>query len=386
MGAIVREKIKGSGEFWVFVNFQGNRRAKKVGDQKKAERAAKHINAKIELGLYNPKTTNQPKPSEVFTVAEYTCITIDRRYPEQKYQATNSRYKSIVKKDFRGEFGAKPVNEVAPIDIWNLLERLNLDNRTPRSIALTRTVLNLCFSMAVLEKLIEENPMRQLPRKSKQSHSSIDIDKPFAINPLTEEQMVKFTDAAMKDSPTMYGPMFLCGFRTGMRLGELLSMQWSHIDWDRGVISVYQSFGRFGLGLTKTRKTREIDMSRQLHVVLADLFLIRQREAVEAGKDMPESIIFHSKGHYRSQNATRKAFKKVLKLAGLPKKRVHDMRHTYASVLLSKGASINYIKDQLGHTKISMTSDLYSRFIPGTNREMVSLLDHPLDSVRIEKP
>lgn len=190
--------------------------------------------------------------------------------------------------------------------------------------------------------------------------------------------MIKFINEAVEYSPNMYGPLFLTGFRTGMRLGELLSMRWEHIDWDRGVISVYQSYGRHGLGKTKTRKAREVDMSKQLHAALADLLKIREHEAKEAGKRSHEPIIFHSKGKYRSQNATRKAFKKVLTLAGLPKKRVHDMRHTYASVLLSKGASINYIKDQLGHKKISMTSDLYGRFIPGTNRNMVSLLDHPV--------
>ena len=62
----------------------------------------------------------------------------------------------------------------------------------------------------------------------------------------------------------------------------------------------------------------------------------------------------------------------------MPDKRVHDMRHTFASVLLSKGGSLAYIKAQLGHSKLSTTSDLYARFIPGTNRGMVTLLDSPI--------
>jgi integrase len=380
MGAIAREKIKGSGEYYVFINFQGKRRAKFIGNVDKAEKAAKYINAKIELGIYDMKPAGQPKPSEILSVKEYALITIEERYPEKTHIATNSRYKSVVKKDFRGKFGDTPIDEVEPIQIWKLLQGLSFENRTPRSMALTRTVLSLCFSMAVMEKIIPENPMNDLPKKKKSSNSSIDIDKPYEINPFTEDQMIKFIDTAMEYSPTMYGPMFLCGFRTGMRLGEILSMQWSHIDWDRGVISVYQSFGRFGLGQTKTRKTREVDMSIQLHEVLAELLLIRKHEAEKSGKKTHESIIFHSKGGYRSQNATRKAFKKVLALADLPKKRVHDMRHSFASILLSKGASIYYIKDQLGHKKISMTSDMYGRFIPGTNRTMVSILDHPLNS------
>lgn len=67
----------------------------------------------------------------------------------------------------------------------------------------------------------------------------------------------------------------------------------------------------------------------------------------------------------------------MLKEAGLPAIRVHDMRHTYANLLISKGADLAYVKDQLGHASIKTTSDIYGHLIPGSQRHLVNSLDGP---------
>ena len=170
-------------------------------------------------------------------------------------------------------------------------------------------------------------------------------ESPDKVNPYTEDEMILFIDAAMDYSPEVYGPLFLCGFRTGMRLGELLALRWEHIDWELGVIRVYRGYRRAKLGKTKTRNYHVVEMSSQLHTVLHELYTSRDAEAEAKGAEL-QQIIFHCKGRYRSQNTVRKAFKKVIKITGLPDRRVHDMRHTFASVLLSKGGSLAYIKAQ----------------------------------------
>jgi integrase len=68
-------------------------------------------------------------------------------------------------------------------------------------------------------------------------------------------------------------------------------------------------------------------------------------------------------------------FKRLLAKAGLREIRVHDIRHTFASLLLSKGASVVYVKEQLGHSSIQMTVDIYGHLIPGSNRHLVNGLD-----------
>ncbi|MDW7771252.1 MAG: tyrosine-type recombinase/integrase, partial [Desulfobulbaceae bacterium] len=64
------------------------------------------------------------------------------------------------------------------------------------------------------------------------------------------------------------------------------------------------------------------------------------------------------------------------KKAGLRNIRFHDIRHTYASLLLSNGESPQYVKEQMGHHSIQITVDIYGHMIPSSNRDAVNLLDH----------
>ncbi len=79
-----------------------------------------------------------------------------------------------------------------------------------------------------------------------------------------------------------------------------------------------------------------------------------------------------------AQNSVRNIRKRILRKAGLRDIRFHDIRHTYASLLLSDGQSPVYVKEQLGHSSIQITVDIYGHLIPSSNREAVNRLDtHP---------
>ena len=74
-------------------------------------------------------------------------------------------------------------------------------------------------------------------------------------------------------------------------------------------------------------------------------------------------------------NLRKRQFYKCLDKAGLRRIRFHDLRHTYASLLLAQGESLVYVKDQLGHSNISITVDTYGHMVPGENRDAVDKLD-----------
>lgn len=132
------------------------------------------------------------------------------------------------------------------------------------------------------------------------------------------------------------------------------------------------------MGPTKTGKTRRVDMSDNLSEALRTIYIERNKEALRKGKGKIEEAIFQHNGIPTAQNTVRYIFKRVLKAAGLREMRVHDLRHTYASLLLSDGASPVYVKEQLGHTSIQMTVDIYGHLIPSANRDAVNRLDtHP---------
>jgi len=82
------------------------------------------------------------------------------------------------------------------------------------------------------------------------------------------------------------------------------------------------------------------------------------------------------------QNYIRRIFKRVLFRAGIRNMRLHSIRHSYASQLLSEGVSPVYVKEQLGHSSIQMTVDIYGRWIPNQNRDAVNSLDKNKDTVQ----
>lgn len=160
-----------------------------------------------------------------------------------------------------------------------------------------------------------------------------------------------------------------------MRLGELLGLHWRDVDWNGKFIEVRRSYKIGRLGPTKTGKSRRVDVSDQLMAALKDLYLRRQKETMAQGRGEVVAAIFHRDGKQIEQNFIRRIFKRILIKAGIREIRFHDIRHTYASLLLSNGESPVYVKEQLGHTSIQMTVDIYGHLIPGSNRQAVNRLD-----------
>ncbi|MGD9733191.1 MAG: tyrosine-type recombinase/integrase [Desulfamplus sp.] len=165
--------------------------------------------------------------------------------------------------------------------------------------------------------------------------------------------------------------------RTGMRIGEVTALQWDDIDFDKRFIHVQRTFSRGKLGTPKNGKDRMVDMSKQLSKVLADLKVQRNNEAIEKGwKNFPKWLFVNQIGSYLDiHNWRSRVFYKVLEKAGFKKIRIHDLRHTYASLLIEAGESLTYIRDQLGHHSISFTVDIYGHLTPGGNKAAVDSLD-----------
>ncbi|MEA2063450.1 MAG: site-specific integrase, partial [Gemmatimonadota bacterium] len=158
-------------------------------------------------------------------------------------------------------------------------------------------------------------------------------------------------------------------------LGELLGLQWGDIDWNGGFVQVQRSFKNQQMSETKTGRTRRVDMSDQLIEVLQRLYTDRKKEALKSGRGEVIELIFHKSGEPIAQNSIRNVWKRILRKAGLRDMRFHDIRHTFASQLLSNGQSPVYVKEQLGHSSIQITVDIYGHLIPSSNREAVNQLD-----------
>jgi len=147
------------------------------------------------------------------------------------------------------------------------------------------------------------------------------------------------------------------------------------LDFNSRFIVVRRSYRRGRFTPPKNGKERRVDMSDQLASELAGLRARAQRGALKRGEPVPELVFCREGGEVVEQNYIRRVFKRVLKKASLREIRLHDLRHTFASLLIGQGESLAYVKEQMGHHSIEMTVDTYGHLIPGSNREAVNRLD-----------
>jgi integrase len=134
-------------------------------------------------------------------------------------------------------------------------------------------------------------------------------------------------------------PFVLCGFRTGLRLGELLGLQWGDVDWRKGFIHVQRGWVRGAWTTPKNGRDRTVDMSQQLRTELR-LWRRRQREnCLRRGLPSPDLVFPSDERTPLDDSNARKAFDAVVKKADLRHRSPHAMRHTFVSLLLQNGES-----------------------------------------------
>ena len=129
---------------------------------------------------------------------------------------------------------------------------------------------------------------------------------------------------------------------------------------------------------TKSKKARRVDLSRELRRSLLDLRDKRLLAAYLEGKDdIYGELVFRTPQGtiVDPDNLYHRVFLPVLAKAGIRRIRLHDLRHSFGSLLLQNGASIVYVKEQMGHSAIQVTVDIYGHLIPGANLSFVDRLD-----------
>ncbi len=376
MGVKVRERPKGSGTWWVFIDHQSKRKAKKIGrDKRLALDVAKKIEAKLVLGHFKMEDEEGRAP----TVGELSRTWMSVTIPATCKSATILDYRAVLKHHVLPVFDKTPVNEVDRFKVKNfLLAKINA-GYAQSTVTHMKNALSGILNMAVDAGHIQFNPAQRLGKifKGKPLRDGIDA--------LTQEELSTLLETFQRHFAEHY-PLTLTLARTGMRYGEALALQWGDIDFNGRFIRVSRGFSRGRLEETpKSGKARPVDMSKQLAHVLQGLLVTRKKETLARGwKEVPQWVFVSETGTPIDQyNWRRRVFYKALSKAGIRHIRIHDLRHTYASLLLQAGESLTYIRDQLGHASIKMTVDIYGHMAPGGNRDAVDRLDDEIFTATI---
>ena len=361
MAVTVRQKRKGKGNPWhVFVHQNGKIRSKKVGEKRIAEAVASKLRKKLVMGQLNLRENLCP---------EFTAYA--EHYVEDYAKTACKRntwrgYESIIRLHLAPAWKGKNLDQIKRADVKKLLLQKQQAGYSPKTVDNIKVLISGIFTQACEEELLQVNPALKLGKYIKRQ------DHKKHINPLTKEQAAKFLATAQREAPEHY-PLLLCAFRTGMRLGELLALAWEDIDFEANLIKVQRSYSHGHFSTPKSHKRRFVDMSNQLKQTLLGH---RRRLLQKYNDELPELVFPNRNGKVLcGDNFRRRAFRKLLEKADVPGIRIHDIRHTFASLLLSQGEPLNYVKDQLGHASIQTTVDVYGHIVPGSNRNAVNRLD-----------
>jgi integrase len=267
--------------------------------------------------------------------------------------------------------GHLPLSEIKRYMVIDLIRELRKKNLSRNSIRLVYATLRVILNNAVDDELIVTNPGLKVGRFVKGK-----VQAGASITALTREDLHIFLQTIKEKFPPYY-PLFLTFARTGLRLGEALGLQWQDINFDERVIYVRRTLGLYGIDVPKNGKSRRVDMSKQLASVLIENLQATTIEASKRGWKEPSPWVFCSSygTPLDPNNLRRRVFYKAIEAARLKRFRIHDLRHTFATLLIQNGESLVYLKDQLGHHSIQITVDIYGHLICGTNKQAVDRLD-----------
>lgn len=179
---------------------------------------------------------------------------------------------------------------------------------------------------------------------------------------------------------------------TGMRQGELLGLKWADLDWEQGLLHVQRQLtkkkgGGFEFTAPKTKAgTRRLNLGDSALRVLRDHRQHQHLEMQAAGDEWQDNdLIFQSLiGTPFDRDNLRKCFRLILKDAGLPRIRFHDLRHTAATLMLNHSIPVIVVSRRLGHARPSITLDIYGHLIPNKQKEVARLMDQLLTPITID--
>ena len=251
------------------------------------------------------------------------------------------------------------VSEITALDITRWHTEIKKKGYSEAYLWSINTQLNAIFNHAVKFYKLSYNPCKGAGFMGKSKSGNMGI--------WSENEFEQFLEV-VKDKPVIYNAFFLM-YWTGLRVGELLALDIKDIDLETGVLSVTKSLNRVkGEDIISPPKTQ-----RSIRKIPLPKFCVdKMNEYINTlyGRTPNDRLFIVTKSHLE------KEIKRGADLAGLKQIRVHDLRHSHASLLISKGVDIATISNRLGHEKISTTLNTYSHMFETSAAGVADMLDN----------
>lgn len=300
------------------------------------------------------------------TVGDYLSWWLDNVAKPRIRATTHNNYETMIRVHLKQRIGGVTLAKLLPDHVINMQSAMETDGASARVRQLVYAVLHRALNDAMKLGKVTRNvcDMVDRPRVEKST-----------IKALDPGQVDDFLTAAERDR--LYA-LYVLAIASGLRLGELCALQWSDVDLDAGTLTVRHTLmevkGKRELSQPKSDSGR-----RRVDLAAAAVAALWEHRAKMLSEGLAGSTIIFvdTDGNtLRRSNVSRRSFKPILKTAGLPPTtRFHDLRHTSATLLLTKGVHPKVVQERLGHSQISMTLDTYSHVMPSLQRDAANTLD-----------
>lgn len=249
-------------------------------------------------------------------------------------------------------FGKKELGNITPLEIERWQNQL-LQKYKHLTVQKFRSILFSIYDKALHNDIVLKNPLEKVTAPKVQNNFKIE-----EINPFTEKelnQIIEHANGYMKNFIKLMAA-------TGMRPGEIIALKWSDIDFEKRTIKVERTRLRSKKGedivdgLTKTMSSnRFVDMLNATYdALMAQSELTNESEYI---------FLNQSNMPFYNHDIIGVNFRKILKQSGVKARPLYNLRHTFASQMISKGADITRVSKMLGHKDVSITLKIYTKFI-----------------------
>jgi integrase len=245
----------------------------------------------------------------------------------------------------------------------------------PKTVRHIAFLVQACLQQAVDWDIIAKNPMKKVrkPRVPRRRPQVVD--------------RIGFDVLLRKSAGLAVYPVIVLAMATGMRRGELLSLEWSDLDWDRATVEVSKSLEETRAGLrvksTKSGHARRFAIPASVLEVLRQHRQEQDQQRSLYGSDYANlNLVFgRPDGHHYNPDKIGVRIRRVMQSAGLAGVSLHSLRHSHASELISKGAPITAVAERLGHASPNITLGIYSHALPTDNQATAQLWENAMSEV-----
>ena len=331
------------------------------------------VKEKLRTAIENSKRLDYTQTGK-YTVGQWMDEWFEAYAKVKVRPSSHQTYKGYIENHIKPNIGDIPIEKLTSLQLQKFYRLLLTEGRIPRiesekqprglsakTVRNINQVISSAMDMAVRHKLILSNPTEgcELPKVEHRE-----------MKTLPAEQLGAFLREAKESG--VY-ELYYMDLATGLRRGELLGLKWEDIDLQNGIIHVRRQVARVDgevkeLPLKTKNSYRNISISQDAVAMLTEMEAHRSSDYV-----FPSST-----GGPISPDSVNNMLHRVLKRAGLPSIRFHDLRHTFATLALQNGVDIKTVSGMLGHFSAGFTLDTYAHVTTSAQKEAARTMGNVL--------